>query len=228
VKTKKQTVNKTDIAPDIRSGFPIINPLYVTVKDGGLVFDVAKPLYRKLKFLYKLTPEELFEGENIDKAVEICDKYINKKGYDVRYGKNRIYKISAREDVNRELVQDSSEVILDPREYEGLTSPSQEQIEAGYICFGTVVDGRLVSIASENPHDEDAKVIDVGVETAEEYRGKGYGGSNVAALVYYLLDTGMTVEYTVDNENEVSIRLAERVGFKYDRFVLNIFAHKQE
>ncbi len=223
-----KTVIANNLLSEIENGYEILWPISIELKDGSLTATVSEEIADKMDFLDGMTEQALAGEETVDRLISLIDRICFQNGYDINYGKNRIYKMTRREDINKSLILDSSEVIIPDKEYESLVDIDVKALEAGHLCFATVIDGNIVSVASENPYREDENTVNIGVETAEEYKRNGYGASNVAAITYYLLDTGMTVEYTVDNENEVSIRLAEKVGFTLDRFVLNIFAHKQE
>lgn len=221
-------IKENSLVSEIENEYQVLWPFSIEIKDGSITAKVSEELADKIGFIDGLIEAELSSTETIDKLIELIEKTVEENGYEISYGKNCIYKLTRREDVNRSLILDSSEVLIPETEYESLVEIDPEALEMGLLCFATVLDGTIVSVASENPYREDENVVNIGVETDEEYRRNGYGASNVAALSYYLLDSGMTVEYTVDNENEVSIRLAERIGFVKDRFVLNIFANKQE
>lgn len=223
-----KTVISNNLSLEIESGYEVLWPISIELKDGTLTASVSEEISDKIGFLDKMTEKDISSEETVDRLISLVDGICEQNGYEISYGKNRIYKMTRREDINKSLILDSSEVLMPDGEYDCLIDVDVDALEAGCLAFATVIDGTIVSIASENPYREEENTVNIGVETAEEHKKKGYGASNVAAITYYLLDTGMTVEYTVDNENEVSIRLAERVGFKYDRFVLNIFAHKQE
>lgn len=223
-----KTVISNNLSLEIESGYEVLWPISIELKDGTLTASVSEEISDKVGFLDKMTEKDISSEETVDRLISLVDGICEQNGYEISYGKNRIYKMTRREDINKSLILDSSEVLMPDGEYDCLIDVDVDALEAGCLAFATVIDGTIVSIASENPYREEENTVNIGVETAEEHKKKGYGASNVAAITYYLLDTGMTVEYTVDNENEVSIRLAERVGFKYDRFVLNIFAHKQE
>ena len=197
-------------------GCSIVMPLKIEVKGGKISAEAYEELNGRLTFLEGLSEDEIFTEEIIDKIISVSEEMLENSGYEIRYGKNYIYKIDKREDINKSLILDSSEVLLPGHGYTDLIGIQNEALEMGYLCFATAIDGVIVSAATENSRSEDDKVIDIGVDTAEGYERRGYGASNVAALTYYLLDTGMTVTYTVDDENDVSIRLAERVGFKKD------------
>lgn len=223
-----KTVIGNSLLSEIREGYGILWPISIELKDGTLTVTASEEISDKLGFLDGMTENELSNEETIDRLIALIDGICESNGYEINYGKNCIYKLTRREDLNKSLILDSSEPLLPDGEYDCLIDVDVEALEAGCLAFATVIDGTIVSIASENPYREDENVVNIGVETSPEYKGNGYGASNVAALTYYLLDTGMTVEYTVDEGNEVSIRLAEKVGFTLNRFVLNIFAHKQE
>ncbi len=211
---------------EIEDGEKILWPISVVLKDGALTVTVCREARDGVSFLENMTEAELSSEKTLDRLISLFDGICEENGYEISYGKNRIYTLKRREDVNKSLILDSSEVLVPEEEYESLIDIDVDALSMGYLCFATVTDGTIISVASENPYREDESIVNIGVETAEEHRCKGYGASNVAALAYYLLDTGMTVEYTVDNENASSVRLAERVGFDYDRFMINIFAHK--
>ncbi len=221
-------IKENSLAAEIAEDYGVLWPVSIVLKDGTLTATVCEEISDKVDFIDGMTENELASTETIDRLISLIEKTVEENGYEISYGKNRIYKMTRREDVNKTLILDSSEALVPEGEYESLIDIDVDALEAGCLAFATLTNGTIVSIASENPYREDENVVNIGVETAEEYKNNGYGASNVAALTYYLLDTGMTVEYTVDNENAVSIRLAERIGFKLDRFVLNIFAHKQE
>lgn len=223
-----KTVITNNLSAEIENGYEVLWPISIELKDGTLTASVSEEIADKIDFLDGMTEKDVSSEETIDRLVSLVDGICEQNDYEINYGKNRIYKMTRREDIKKSLILDSSEVLMPDGEYDCLIDVDVDALEAGCLAFATVIDGTIVSIASENPYREDENVVNIGVETADEYKKNGYGASNVAAITYYLLDAGMAVEYTVDNENEVSIRLAEKVGFRLDRFVLNIFAHKQE
>jgi RimJ/RimL family protein N-acetyltransferase len=75
------------------------------------------------------------------------------------------------------------------------------------VFFGTLIDGRIVSVAKRNNAHE------IGIGTHEDYRGKGYAVSNVAAMAEYILGKGLYVYYETNNLNAGSRRTAEAAGF---------------
>ena len=137
------------------------------------------------------------------------------------------YAVEKRELINKSLILDSTEPLLPECEYENLTPCVPDPNGEGLLCFGTVVGGKIVSAALENPHHPDDTVIDIAVETAEEYENNGYGASNVAALAYYLLDPDVLVTYTAEDDNTASVRIAEKVGFSPCQRVMTAVFYKK-
>jgi hypothetical protein len=202
-----------DNSRSVSNGDDVVEVFHAEFSDEGLKIEVSPELFDAVKPFSLLSEDSFFSDETTDKLVDIVDSILYPLGYEIRYGRNYHYTINSRDKVNRSLILDSSEVLLPDNSYENLTELTPEELEMGFLCFATVKDGKIVSIATENPHHEEAKRIDIGVETTPEYEGNGYGSSNVASLSYYLLDSGITVTYTVDDGNIPSIRLAEKVGF---------------
>ena len=58
--------------------------------------------------------------------------------------------------------------------------------------------------------DDDA--VEIFVETAKEYRRKGYGTAVVATLVRHLTKLGYSVAYNCAESNRASSAIAEKLG----------------
>lgn len=84
------------------------------------------------------------------------------------------------------------------------------------IAFVTVEDGRIVSVATLNPHEDGDIMPEITVETAQGYEGRGYGTSNVCALALWLISNGMGGSYTCESDNPSSERIALKAGFTHD------------
>lgn len=86
-------------------------------------------------------------------------------------------------------------------------------VERGY-CFGIFKDGLLVSAtdAPDMPYMAD-RVVEIGINTLKEFRGKGYAKIAVAAMIKYLVQSGKTPLWSCAASNKASARLALAVGF---------------
>ncbi len=87
-------------------------------------------------------------------------------------------------------------------------------LDPAWPTFVTVVDGIIVSAARTNEYDPDESAPEITVETAVEYRGKGYGASNVAALARWLVQRDEFPQYVCSRYNFASAKVAQRAGFR--------------
>lgn len=80
--------------------------------------------------------------------------------------------------------------------------------------YGVVVNGRVVSVAyAHRTGAMQDEVADVGVETAEGYRRRGYARAAVAAVVSDYVRRGGEAVYSCAPTNAASIATAKSVGF---------------
>ncbi len=75
-----------------------------------------------------------------------------------------------------------------------------------------IEDGQMAACAFSSGISRE--YVDIGVEAAEDYRGKGYGRIVAAAMVEETLRRGKTPVWGCDIRNEASMRLACSVGFE--------------
>ena len=87
--------------------------------------------------------------------------------------------------------------------------------EVGCLGFGTIEDGKVVSLAmTHSPLPEEPSTVEVGVETIPSARKKGYATSNLSALISALSALGYTTEYRCQRYNRASRKTALRVGMR--------------
>ena len=87
-------------------------------------------------------------------------------------------------------------------------------LECGYIIYAAVVGNDIVAVANTGePVDEDTPhLVEIGVDTAEPYRRKGYGRACVSALIRELSERGHSAVYECASGNAASIALAKSLG----------------
>lgn len=109
-------------------------------------------------------------------------------------------------DIREESILPSSNMHIDDEEWDGQP------------CCTTNIGGNILSVAGVNDTmDEDEEgEISICVETEEEFRGKGFAASNVAALNRWLLGEGnfKKVKYECSCRNIPSVRTAEKAGMR--------------
>jgi len=213
----------------LAEGDDLVLPIGVTKEQNGDPCVTAYEAFREeALWLASLPSDALFTPETAAALWEKASVKLAAYGYQSELTETTVYRLSQREAVNRSCIREDSEPLLPDHPYRNLTDCEPDPLGDGLLCFGTVVDGVILSAASENPHDEDDTVIDIGVETAPDYEGRGFAASNVAALAYYLLDPGVAVTYIVENNNPASMRVAEKVGFLPHAKELRVVGWREE
>ncbi len=205
----------------------LILPLGITLTlTGEKKISSAKETLFAAEYLDSLDEDKIFTESTVNKLKEMLSPLFGKWGYDIEIAICREFTLDKRERINKKLMLDSTEPLLPDCGYENLTDCEPDPLGEGALCFGTVIDGKIVSAASENPRFYGESFVDIGVETAEGYENNGYAASNVAALAYYLLDPGVTLTYTVESDNTASLRIAEKVGFAEATRELRVIGRK--
>ncbi len=165
------------------------------------------------EYLDSLPEKDIFTEKTKQRLSEMLFPRLKSLGYESKTVFSTEFVLDKKEKLNKSLILPSTELLLSGYDYENLTDCEPDPFGEGLLCFGTVIDGKIISAASENPHAPEDRVIDIGVETAEGFTGCGYAASNVASLAYYLLDPGISVTYIAEDENKASLRIAEKIGF---------------
>lgn len=96
--------------------------------------------------------------------------------------------------------------------YRDLTDTDVEGLcNSGYIIYAAVEGNNIVAVANTGvPITEDApREVEIGVDTAEDYRRRGYGRACVCALVNELSSRGHEAIYECASGNTASVGLIE-------------------
>ena len=79
-------------------------------------------------------------------------------------------------------------------------------------CYGVVIDERAVSICYSARRT--AEVAEAGVDTAENYRGRGYAALVTAAWANAIRAAGITPVYSTSDDNHASQTVARKLGLR--------------
>jgi len=116
---------------------------------------------------------------------------------------------------NSIIVQDTTDIADLSCDYDGSlieTIDTKEAAEFGQRGKVIVDNGKIVCVCVEN-YIPDCEYIEIAVETAKDYRNRGYAKRCVYALTRELLSEYDSVRYMCHTENELSINTAKSVGF---------------
>ena len=84
-------------------------------------------------------------------------------------------------------------------------------IDVQGLCYGTLIDDKIVSLASWNGRPDDG-IREIGVGTHEDYRNRGYAISNVVAIAEDIINAGKIAIYNTFKNNIVSQKTAIAAG----------------
>lgn len=96
-----------------------------------------------------------------------------------------------------------------------LHKPEAYDISDDFPIAVAFCDDEIVSLAAINDYS-DTDAVEIHVETARDFRHRGYGRAVVAALASDLIDSGNTVSYKCFEKNVPSVHLAESLGFSLE------------
>lgn len=104
----------------------------------------------------------------------------------------------------------------DTAEVEGLEclllhDPEPDPDDEEDVCTVIIKDGRIVALAGINDIADDDSV-EIFVETAKDFRGRGYGTAVTAALVNHLARIGYNTAFNCAESNKASSAIAEKLG----------------
>ena len=200
--------------------FDIAIPFRLTLEDGKEPEVTVFPSLKKLaaEFLEKYrTADEIFTSEAIEWVRERVEPFMLKRRFALSDEGRDYFENYRLKSVDEGLILPSTQLIDKVGSLENLTGYDFDAMSGyGHICVGTVLDGKIVSAACTNyPCDldePDEMGFEIGVETAEGYRGKGYALSNCAALASSLLTHGSDVLYECEADNLASVGLIKKLG----------------
>lgn len=197
--------------------FPISYELYYGKELKIATFERFLPVAKKFESLFGNDP---FNVEAINWIHENFCKSARDNGYepDEKAASKWIltHKIDNVNQINRSIINNST-IRLDKfcRQKNLTTFKFDELFEQELTAFATSIDGKIVSIASENYSEYD-NIAEITVETAPDYRKKGYAASNIAALAECLINDYELVAYNCSCKNIASQKSAVRAGFIND------------
>lgn len=162
-----------------------------------------------------------FSKKGIDEIDKALYPYILSLGYEReicgKYKWYLSYEMRDADRLNRDLILPET-VKIGKRHLKlknRTTFDISELTDKKLTAFAVIENEEIVSIAAVNEHARGQKMLEITVETAPEYRRRGYAASTTAALTDHLLGRGYSVAYVSSRYNRNSVKTAEKVGFEY-------------
>lgn len=211
---------------------PAIVPVVISSGRHGIEAELYFSVYPAVAAFVNAHSEDLFEDETLKELNELVAPYLLEKGYvREKQGNLRWYHSFAGYDhrkINTGLVKSNTKK-LSSRHVENETTFDLDELRKYKLpAFVTVVDRKVVSIATVNPYSEGQRMLEITAETAPAYRKMGYGASNVAALASYLLRHRYFVAYCCSRHNRASVKIARNVGLSHEGKFYAIDAYRKD
>lgn len=191
--------------------FSCIFPFTVTQRYGGDTSIYYERYAKAAAFAFARGSDSFrFSADGAKLALDTIAPYISKDKFELKHELVREFELSGGTlpDIP---CPDSIEVTADD-DYINMTDTPIDPFGEAWRYCATVKDGKIYSIACENPHPDDG-YADIGVYTVPETRGRGYGLQNVAMLARILTADGLKVTYSCAYDNVPAGKIAERLGF---------------
>ncbi|MDD4773209.1 MAG: GNAT family N-acetyltransferase [Eubacteriales bacterium] len=222
----------------LREQLDCIIPFTCIQNEGDLVVEIYAPVKNMVQEFLDLYIKDAFSDEAINYIDNKLQPFLNEWGYEFKsdniYEWEYSYIIDDATMINYEKILPETILLYKNHNFINLTGadidiyPDKWENYNEPVSYATVVDNRILSIAGENPHYLTDRDIEIGVETATEYREKGYAASNTAALAKHLADKGKRVWYSCSRYNIPSQKTAQSVGFRIAGKKYYYAAYKKE
>lgn len=174
--------------------------------------------------LHPILVQKIKETGQVPITVEEVEKALNFQGFTL-YTADCLYYYSQeeQEELKKEIQDRSCRQLTstDAALFEAFTQAnSEDDIDAAYVelshevvfaCFDGDI---MVAIASAYPW-EGTKIMDLGVLTHVNHRGKGYAQRLVRTISQYVIQQGGELQYRCQWDNWRSIRLAQACGLRF-------------
>ncbi|OZB92360.1 GNAT family N-acetyltransferase [Paenibacillus sp. XY044] len=192
---------------------------YIQFADGEIVISAISDYIDFAKGYYQIFSENLFSDKAFDYLYDFFS--VEVKGFNlIPYIGNQenekylsIYGLGEKANIVYSNIQNSTIQFNADTSNENITH-SYEELAPDRVYYGTLLGNKIVSFVGCNNVPLSSTIVDIGLETHEDYRQNGYALSNVAAMSNYLITNGHVVKYCCNHKNANSIKTAVSSGFK--------------
>lgn len=161
--------------------------------------------------------DDLFSDAALDALRRGCRDFCRANGYhEDKYPKNWGYNLILEELPQKFEPRDAiCKRLLSARSVENQTTfDLKATLDSGRVVFAVMAEGKVVSLAvTATSLAEAEKWVEISVETAPAYRGRGYAKAAIGALSAFLVEKGHTVLFKCHHGNLASRSAALACGF---------------
>ncbi len=193
-------------------------------------YPCVKPLADEFVRIFGESSDTLFSEESATWACERLGAFLAEHGFTLSPDSEDFYNVYGLSLTECEIFPEVHRLTGDEN-YADLTETDIKGLyEDGYILYGAVREGKIVAVANtcEPVTSDSPKEVEIGVDTAHEYRRMGFGKACVGALIRELTEKGHTVIYECASANKASAALAESFGGRILRKKIYIVGFRDE
>lgn len=194
----------------LQNEWDVAIPVSFSVIDGECRISCYPSVEQEVREFYKAHKEDLFSDAALSELWARLDFFFEAHGYEADRFRDRwgyVFRGIAKDSFLARRLSACDEDINET------TYDIEATVDDGREAFGVEQDGKIVSLAVTHiPIEEGISIAEVGVETAPQYRKKGYATASLAALSAFLGERGITTEYRCQRYNTGSYRVAEAAG----------------
>lgn len=194
----------------IENEWDVAIPVSFTVIDGICEMHTYPSVEKAVRAVYETYKDDLFSDAALSALWDAVEPFFAENGYAHDRFRDRwgyVFRGTASSDATARLLTCEDED-------KNLTTYDIEMtLLDGRGAFGVEADGKIVSLAvTHAPTDCGVNILEVGVETAKDYRGRGYAQASLRALSAALAEKGIMTEYRCQRYNTASYRVAKSAG----------------
>ncbi len=194
------------------NAWDVMIPVSYTKIDGALTVEYYPEVREEIQCFFREHEDDPFSDGALSRLFSLLGEYFERKGYEDDRFRDRwgyVYRGVATASAT------GAEPLLSADEEDNNTTYDIEaSLDDGRLVYGVKADGRVVSVAVTHtaPDEAAGDTVEVGVETAPGFRGRGYATLALSALSQELFRRGFLTEYRCQRYNGASRKVAERAG----------------
>lgn len=151
---------------------------------------------------------------------DVCSRVVENTRVNFKFNISDYKNIQRQSDRQEHKIARSSKEML--RTMQGSVIPkyfwnNEDQFQNTGIGYGLIYDGKVASTAFSSFRYKNE--LEIGIETLEKYRGRGFALDVCSVLINYCIENGLEPIWACRMGNIASYQLAQKLGFKPTLFI---------